>query len=273
MKTVVVTGSFDDIRSSHIRFLEEASKRGSLHVLVWTDETIFRMDRRLPKFPQDERMYILNAIRYVQQARLVEGVVSLDDLPVVCNLKPETWVVNQQDDTPEKRLFCASHGVVYQVIDPADLKGFPILYIPGDDSRTTMKKVLVTGSFDWLHSGHIRFFEESSALGELYVVVGHDENIRYLKGYGHPMFSANERRYMVQSIRYVKQALISTGHGWMDAEPEIATIKPDIYAVNEDGDKPEKRAFCEKHGLEYMVLTRAPKEGLPLRESTVLRGF
>lgn len=273
MKTVVVTGSFDDIRSSHIRFLEEASKRGSLHVLLWSDETIFRMDGRLPKFPQDERMYILNAIRYVQQARLVEGVVSLDDLPVVCNLKPEIWIVCQEDDTPEKRLFCTSYGIVYQVIDHVDLQGFPILPISGDDSRNKKKKVIVTGSYDWLHSGHIRFFEETSALGDLYVVVGHDENIRFLKGNGHPLFSADERRYMLQSIRYVTQALISTGHGWMDAEPEIAKIKPDIYAVNEDGDKPEKRAFCEKHGLEYVVLTRAPKEGLPLRESTVLRGF
>jgi cytidyltransferase-like protein len=181
--------------------------------------------------------------------------------------------VNQEDDTLEKRCFCASYGIIYQVIDPVDLKGFPIMLVSGDDSRTTTKKVFVTGSFDWLHSGHIRFFEETSALGELYVVVGHDENICFLKGNGHPMFSADERRYMVQSIRYVKQALISTGHGWMDAEPEIATIKPDIYAVNEDGDKPEKRAFCEKHGLKYVVLTRKPKEGLPLRESTVLRGF
>jgi cytidyltransferase-like protein len=181
------------------------------------------------------------------------------------------WVVNREDDTPDKQHFCASHGIVYQVIEPIDLKGFPILPISVDDARTTKKKVLVTGCFDWLHSGHIRFFEETSALGELYVVVGHDENIRFLKGNGHPMFSADERRYMVQSIRYVKQALISTGHGWMDAEPEIATIKPDIYAVNEDGDNLEKRAFCEKHGLEYVVLTRTPKEGLPRRESTILR--
>ncbi|MFN2161229.1 MAG: cytidyltransferase, partial [Candidatus Promineifilaceae bacterium] len=78
---------------------------------------------------------------------------------------------------------------------------------------------------------------------------------------------------MVQSIRFVKQALVSTGQGWMDAEPEIAVIKPDIYAVNEDGDKPEKRSFCEEHGLEYVVLKRLPKEGLPGRESTALRGF
>jgi hypothetical protein len=58
-----------------------------------------------------------------------------------------------------------------------------------------------------------------------------------------------------------------------DAEPEIARIKPNIYAVNEDGDQPEKRAFCEEHGLEYVVLKRLPKVGLPRRESTVLRGF
>ena len=59
----------------------------------------------------------------------------------------------------------------------------------------------------------------------------------------------------------------------MDAEPEIYEIKPDLYVVDEDGDKPEKRAFCEEHGLEYVVLKRAPKEGLPRRESTILRGF
>ena len=104
-------------------------------------------------------------------------------------------------------------------------------------------------------------------------VVGHDENIRLLKGEGHPMFLEDERRYMVGSIRFLKQALISSGSGWMDAEPEIEVIRPDIYAVNEDGDKPEKRVFCKEHGLEYAVLKRAPAAGLPRRESTHLRGI
>jgi glycerol-3-phosphate cytidylyltransferase-like family protein len=119
----------------------------------------------------------------------------------------------------------------------------------------------------------VRFFEEVSQLGDLYVAVGHDQNIQLLKGAGHPMFLQDERLYMVQAVRYVKQALITTGHGWMDAEPEIELLKPDIYAVNEDGDVPEKRAFCAKHGMDYVVLQRTPKEGLPQRESTVLRGF
>jgi len=43
--------------------------------------------------------------------------------------------------------------------------------------------------------------------------------------------------------------------------------------VNEDGDKIEKRRFCEENGLEYIVLKRTPKSGLPRRSSTDLRGY
>jgi cytidyltransferase-like protein len=133
--------------------------------------------------------------------------------------------------------------------------------------------VIVTGSFDWLHSGHVRFFEEAAGIGDLYVVVGSDRNIRLLKGNGHPVFPERERRYLVHSVRTVSGTFISTGSGWMDAAPEIARIKPDVYVVNEDGDKPEKRDFCAGHGIQYVVLKRIPREGLPPRSSTALRGF
>ena len=56
-------------------------------------------------------------------------------------------------------------------------------------------------------------------------------------------------------------------------DPEIRRIKPDIYIVNEDGDKGGKREYCEKLGIEYLVLKRAPAPGLPKRTSTDLRGF
>ena len=85
----------------------------------------------------------------------------------------------------------------------------------------------MTGCYDWLHSGHVRFFEEVSGYGDLYVIVGHDANIRLLKGDGRPLFPEAQRRYLVGSIRYVKQALVSSGDGWLDAEPEIAQLKPD----------------------------------------------
>ena len=105
------------------------------------------------------------------------------------------------------------------------------------------------------------------------MIVGHDENIRLLKGAGHPLLPQEERCYVVGSIKYVKQALVSTGDGWLDADPEIQRLKPDIYAVNEDGDKGGKREYCEKNGIQYLVLKRTPAPGLPKRTSTDLRGF
>jgi cytidyltransferase-like protein len=132
---------------------------------------------------------------------------------------------------------------------------------------------VATGCFDWFHSGHVRFFEEASALGDLYVVVGHDRNVRRLKGQGHPLFPQEERRYLVQAVRHVKQALVSSGTGWLDAGPEIDALRPEVYVVNEDGDRPEKRAFCRARGIEYVVLERKPKDGLPRRQSTDLRGY
>jgi cytidyltransferase-like protein len=159
------------------------------------------------------------------------------------------------------------------VLPAAALRGFPLPVRPAAAQLPPRPKVLVTGCYDWLHSGHVRFFEEASALGDLYVAVGHDANVRLLKGEGHPLFSQEERRYMVAAVRYVTEAIITSGHGWMDAEPEVERYKPDIYLVNEDGDKPEKRAFCAEHGLRYVVLRRQPKEGLPRRQSTDLRGF
>jgi cytidyltransferase-like protein len=272
-KTVVVTGSFDNFRSAHVRLLEEASKLGKLHVLAWPDETVFALAGCPPRFPQEERLYLLDADRYVGLVSLAASQADGDSIPQSGGIKPDIWVVDEGSDNPRKQAYCRQHGVEYRVLTKENLKGFPVLPATPRNEEPERKRVIVTGCYDWFHSGHVRFFEELAALGDIYVVVGHDANIRLLKGEGHPMFSQDERRYMVQSVRFVRQALISSGHGWMDAEPEIAVLKPDIYAVNEDGDVPEKRAFCKEHGIEYVVLKRIPKAGLPKRQSTSLRGF
>jgi cytidyltransferase-like protein len=151
------------------------------------------------------------------------------------------------------------------------MQGFP--EPPPMPSTPGRKKIIATGCYDWFHSGHARFCEEASAYGDLYVLIGHDANIRLLKGEGHPLFPQDERRYAVGSIKYVKRALITSGEGWLDADPEIWRLKPDIYVVNEDGDKGGKREYCAKMGLEYLVLQRTPAPGLPRRTSTNLRGF
>jgi len=271
--TVVVSGGFDDIRSQDIRFLQEAARFGPLHVFLWDDESLRSVIEKQPKFPEQERLYYLQAIRFVHKVHLVHNLSDTDTLPNVPDVKLAVWAVTEYEHTQKKQGYCRTNNLRYEVIKQQQLQGFPDCDTGGSSMDSSGKKVLVTGSFDWFHSGHVRFFEEVSELGELYVVVGHDANIKALKGPGHPKFVEQERRYMVQSVRYVKQALISTGNGWLDAEQEIERIKPDIYAVNEDGDKPIKRRYCQEHGIEYVVLKRLPKPGLQRRESTKLRGF
>lgn len=273
MNTVAVTGSFDNLRSLHVRFLEEAAKWGNVHVALWSDETTQRLEGKAPTFPERERRYLLESLRFVEQVTLVRGMIEPDALPDLEGVHPHTWIVDERSDAPAKRAYAEARGIQYRVIRDQDLGGFPVPSLAPPDIHSARKRVLVTGCYDWFHSGHVRFFEDASALGDLYVVVGHNANITLLKGAGHPLFPQAVRLYMVHAVRFVHQALISTGHGWMDAEPEVALIKPHFYVVNEDGDKPEKKAFCTAHGIEYVVLKRIPKEGLPKRESTLLRGF
>lgn len=273
MKSVAVTGSFDNLSSRHVRFLQEAAKCGSVHVALWRDETVQAVKGSPPKFPERERAYLLQSLRFVDQVTLVGGTIEPDILPDLAGVKPDIWILDERSDSAAKRGDAEARGIEYRVIAEADLAGFPVPPFVPPAANWSRQRVIVTGCYDWFHSGHVRFFEEASALGDLYVVVGHDANIKLLKGGGHPMLTQAERLYMVHAVRCVNQAMISTGHGWLDAEPEIAIIKPDFYVVNEDGDKPEKREFCGEHGIQYVVLKRIPKEGLPKRESTELRGF
>ncbi len=271
---VFLSGSFDDLRSRHVRLLQEAARLGPVHVLLWSDDVVRNLAGAPPRFGQDERIYLLQALRYVSVLTLVTDLASPDQLPGVGNLAAKgIWVMLEGEDSAARRAYCRRAELDCHVIADPALEGFPELETDQWLAPSSRPKVIVTGCYDWLHSGHVRFFEEVSALGDLYVAVGNDVNVRALKGEGHPMQTQDERRYMVQSIRYVTQAVITKGMGWMDAAPNINEIRPDIYAVNEDGDVPEKAAFCAEHGLEYVVLKREPKEGLQRRSSTALRGF
>jgi cytidyltransferase-like protein len=233
---VILSGPFDNPRPRELRLLQEAARLGPLRVRLWTDETIEARTGAPPLFPFDERRYLLESIRWVTAVE--PGDNTTDRQPV--------FTESRLSERPDPTEGAAPSGR------------------PG---------VLVTGCYDWVHSGHVRFFEECAGYGELTVVVGNDINVRALKGEGHPLFPQEDRRYWVGAIRHVHRVLISTGMGWLDAEEQIRQVKPAIYAVTEDGDRPEKRRYCEEHGLRYLVLKRLPKPGLPIRHSTNLRGF
>jgi len=133
-----------------------------------------------------------------------------------------------------------------------------------------MKKVFVTGCFDLLHSGHIAFLEQAASYGDLYVCIGSDKTVYELKG-RYPIITQDERRYMIQALRCVKECRINKGSGIIDFEQEIEIIQPELFVVNEDGNTPAKAALCKARNITYQVLERIPSAGLPVRSTTSLR--
>ena len=261
MPEVFVSGAFNDLRSRDVRFLQEAARLGNLTIVLWDDKSFHRLMGRLPEFPQAERMYMLEAIHYVNRVVLADELVSPDQLPLGDDLKSDLWAVNAADDNSARRDFCTSAGIGYRVIPDSQLEGFPPSKVSFPSPNR--KKVIVTGCFDWLHSGHIRFFEQAATYGNLYVSLGSDVTLRQLKGAGHPLQTQAERLYMVRAIRSVTQAFVASGSGYLDVEPEIDRVRPDIYLVNADGDRPEKPNSAVSTTCNMLCCNVCPRTAYP----------
>ena len=132
------------------------------------------------------------------------------------------------------------------------------------------KKVFVSGCFDMLHSGHVRFLEEAAGLGEVHVGIGSDRTLKELKG-RYPVTTQEERKYLLEALKHVKACYINSGSGIMDFLKELRRVSPAFFVVNEDGNTPAKAQLCKRLGIEYVVLRRDPREHLPARSTTSLR--
>ncbi len=270
VRPVVVEASLDNLRSGDVRLLQEAARLGPVHLRILSDDLVASRTDAPPLFPAAERLFLGESFRWVARTT-VEAVPVSEEMPGLA-AAGAILVTTDGDQDHAARDAAAAHGVPVQSLSRASCEGFPPID-PGPPPPVGAPRVVVTGCYDWLHSGHLRFFMDAAAYGALYVVVGSDRNVGLLKGPGHPLQHEEERRFMVGSVRSVHACMISSGHGWMDAEPEIGEIGATHYVVNEDGDQPEKREFCRGHGIEYVVLARLPHAGLQARSSTALRGF
>lgn len=71
-----------------------------------------------------------------------------------------------------------------------------------------MTTVMVFGTFDFLHPGHVHFLTQARKHGDrLVVVVSRDATAAKTKG-TKPTFSENDRLHMVQALRVVDEAVL-----------------------------------------------------------------
>ena len=95
------------------------------------------------------------------------------------------------------------------------------------------KKIVFTnGCFDIIHVGHIKLLEKAKSFGD-YLIVGlnSDKSVKMLKGEGRPYNNEKDRKFVLESIKYVDKVLI-----FDEKTPSllIEKIKPDVLVKGGD---------------------------------------
>ena len=95
------------------------------------------------------------------------------------------------------------------------------------------KKVLVGGVFDILHFGHIQFLKKAKKLGDyLIVALESDENVRKIKGEKRPIHNQNQRREILESLKFVDEVIsLPEMKSDEDYKNLVIKVKPQVVAV------------------------------------------
>lgn len=70
------------------------------------------------------------------------------------------------------------------------------------------RNIFVNGTFDVLHVGHIQLLQYASTLGSVTVGIDADIRVKQLKGKERPINNQNERKIMLEALRYVDNVVI-----------------------------------------------------------------
>lgn len=96
------------------------------------------------------------------------------------------------------------------------------------------KRIMVDVSATLIHHGHIRILRAAKELGTVIVALTTDEEIILKKGY-HPELSFEERREILEAIRYVDEVVASP---WLIDESFLDLHKIDLMVHGHDNSNP-----------------------------------
>ena len=96
-----------------------------------------------------------------------------------------------------------------------------------------MINVVVNGTFDILHRGHIEMLEYAKSLGDhLLVCIDTDSRVSELKGTNRPVNKQSDRAFMLQSLRCVDTVWYFDDEEQL--EEILETYKPDVMVKGSD---------------------------------------
>ncbi len=118
--------------------------------------------------------------------------------------------------------------------------------------------VAVSGGFDPIHIGHVRYFQNAKALGDELVVILNNDNW-LMKKKGHVFMPQEERKEIIEAINGVDK-VVFTKHPEnptdMSVCLELKEIRPHVFANGgdrkPDGDPVPEVSVCMELGIEMM---------------------
>ncbi len=140
------------------------------------------------------------------------------------------------------------------------------------ETEKNKTKILVGGTFDIIHIGHIRFLNAAKKLAEnakLIVIIARDKNVKRIKG-REPIFDEKERMEIVKSLKPVDEVVLGNEQGSLF--DIIEKIKPDIIALGYDQkiSEDDLRLWMERKNIKFKVV-RLPKFNSRIDSSSKVR--
>lgn len=125
-KKVFVSGCYDMLHSGHVAFFEEASMHGDLYVGIGSDKTVYELKSRKTVNNEQERLYMIKALRMVKDAWINSGSGILDFEPELVLLKPDIFFVNSDGHSDIKEQLCRKLQIEYIVSKRVPHEGLPV---------------------------------------------------------------------------------------------------------------------------------------------------
>ncbi len=127
-------------------------------------------------------------------------------------------------------------------------------------------KVLVAGTFDLLHPGHVHLLREAWKRGRVHVIVARDSTVEKLKG-RKPVVPEEQRLEVVRSVRYVTRARLGDTQ---DILKPVVEEKPDVILLGPDQwpDEEKLAAMLEERGVKARIERLERRLECPLCSST-----
>ena len=95
-----------------------------------------------------------------------------------------------------------------------------------------MKTILTYGTFDLLHYGHIQLLKRAKALGDYLIVALSTDDFNALSKGKHAYHSFEERKLMLESIRYVD--LVIPEDSWEQKRDDVIKYHADVMVIGDD---------------------------------------